>query len=267
MRNISINDVAIVTPIYSRNIKPGEKISLQYLDKFLNKFDKYFIAPQDLIKGSINRKGYKIIRFDKSFFANRNSYNKLLLEKEFYESFSKYKYILIYQLDALVFSDQLLRWCNRGYDYIAAPWFDTKIGHLTNRKGSPISGGNGGFSLRNVQKSLKVLDLVEKSAIRSSENTLIQKIWLASAIITGKSHGKWLNAPADNYPFNEDGFWSLEAPKYLTDYKVAPFEEALSFSFEKYPRKCFELTNRRLPFGTHAWEKYDRAFWLQILSV
>lgn len=242
-------------------------MSLQYLEKYLNKFDRYFIAPQNLKLGTVNKKGYNTIRFDKSFFANRNSYNKLLLGKEFYESFSKYKYILIYQLDALVLSNQLIDWCNRGFDYIAAPWFDTRIGHLTNRKGSPVSGGNGGFSLRNVQKSLKVLDLVEKSANRSTENRLLQKMWLALAIVTGQAHGKWLNAPADNYPFNEDGFWSLEAPKYLSDYKVAPFKEALSFSFEKYPRKSFELNNHRLPFGTHAWEKYDRAFWSQILSV
>lgn len=81
------------------------------------------------------------------------------------------------------------------------------------------------------------------------------------AILTGKSHEIWLNAPADQYPFAEDGFWSLEAPKYLKTYRVAPFSEALKFAFERFPSKSFKLNNHNLPFGVHAWKKYDEKFW------
>jgi hypothetical protein len=27
------------------------------------------------------------------------------------------------------------------------------------------------------------------------------------------------------------------------------------------PRLCFELNGRKLPFGCHAWQRYDRGFW------
>lgn len=237
-------------------------MSLRYSDKFLSKFDRYFLVPNNLTGGVINRKGYKIKRFAKSFFKSREAYNHLLLSKIFYQAFKKYRFILIYQLDALVFSDKLLYWCNQGYDYIAAPWFDTKIGHLTNKKGSPISGGNGGLSLRNVSSCLKVLSKAGKNHIRSSDNKWVQKFWLFWAIITGMSHKIWLNAPPTDYPYNEDGFWSLEAPKYLPNYRVAPPKESLAFAFEKFPRKSFELNHRKLPFGCHAWERYDKDFWL-----
>lgn len=44
-----------------------------------------------------------------------------MLEADFYRRFGKYKYMLIYQLDAFVFSDKLLDFCEMGYDYIGAP--------------------------------------------------------------------------------------------------------------------------------------------------
>ena len=37
--------------------------------------------------------------------------------------------------------------------------------------------------------------------------------------------------------------------------------EALEFSFELAPRYCFMMNGRRLPFGCHAWFRYDREFW------
>ena len=38
--------------------------------------------------------------------------------------------MLIYQLDAYVFKDELLNWANKGYDYIGAPWLPWKNGIL-----------------------------------------------------------------------------------------------------------------------------------------
>lgn len=263
---INKRDICIVVPIYQKSLRQGENISINQLDKYLSGFDRYFIAPKSLVKGAINRKGYRVVRFDDQYFDSRDQYNKLLLRRDFYKAFKRYKYMLIYQLDALVFSSDLVKWCRKGYDYVASPWLNTRIGYLTNKKGSPVSGGNGGLSLRNIQKSLEVLDIVEKTATRTSNNRIIQKIWLFQAILSGESHGRWLNAPADNYPYNEDGFWSLEAPKYISDYKIAPFDKALKFAFEKFPGKCFKLNHHKLPFGVHAWEKYDKEFWLPYIK-
>ena len=38
-----------------------------------------------------------------------------------YSRFEKYEYMLIYQLDAFVFSDRLMEFVEAGYDYIGAP--------------------------------------------------------------------------------------------------------------------------------------------------
>jgi len=261
--------VAIVTPaFYKPNFSPEELISLKHSKKFMGGHDKYFLVPDNI---SIETKkyikmGYHFVKVPSKYFTDRITYNELLLSESFYQIFSKYKYILIYQLDALVFSSQLIKWCNSGYDYVAAPWFKTIIGTLSHKKGLPASGGNGGFSLRNVQKSLEVLKKVNSQVKRSSNYLLIRKIWFFWAAITSKSHKKWLCAPADNYPFNEDGFWALEAPKYLSNYKVAPFKVALNFAFERFPRKCFDLNERKIPFGCHAWEKYDKEFWLPYIE-
>lgn len=258
---MSSTKVAIVIPTHKSSLNSDDLISLKHLRKFLNGYDKYFVIPEKVSSKKFNQNGFKYLKFPNNFFGTWRGYNELLLQKGFYKNFEKYDFILIYQLDVLVFSDQLLEWCNSGYDYLAPPWFRPVIGTLTHKKGLPPSGGNGGFSLRKVKSALKVLKEVEKRVTRNSNSDRIRKFWMIWAILTGKSHQIWLNAPADNYPFAEDGFWSLEAPKYLSSYKVAPFKEALKFGFERFPRKCFQLSNNKLPFGVHAWKKYDEVFW------
>lgn len=260
-------DVAVVVPIWRTKISYGEKISLRQLDKHLSQYDKFFLAPDNLSKGEVNRKGYRVVRFHRSYFADRNGYNKLLLQEKFYKAFNNYKFILIYQLDALVFSNQLSAWINKGYDYIAAPLFKSIIATMSHKMNSPTTGGNGGFSLRNISKSLEVLKKANALTKRENNSRFVHKLWFIKAILTGHSHKIWLNAPADNYPFNEDGFWSLEAPKYVSSYKVAPLNESLKFAFERFPRKCFELNGKKLPFGCHAWEKYGKEFWLPYIKI
>src|SRR5690606_35437868 len=79
---------------------------------------------------------------------------RLVLSRRFFRSFITYEYILIYHLDALVFSDQLREWCAAGFDYIGAPWLKSPD--------DPTQGfsevGNSGFSLRNVEAALRVID-------------------------------------------------------------------------------------------------------------
>ncbi len=60
---------------------------------------------------------------------------------------------------------------------------------------------------------------------------------------------------------NEDYFWADEAVRYCPEFKVASLDVGLRFAFEVAPRRCFELNNGTLPFGCHAWPRYDRAFW------
>lgn len=262
---MSEKKVVIIIPTHRPNLTADDEISLKHLKKYLHKYDTFFVIPKNISSKTFESKGYRVRKVDETFFGTLRRANEMYLSKKFYEEFKEYDYMLTYQLDALVFSDQLMKWVNSGYDFIAAPWFRPIIGYLSNKKEFPPSGGNGGFSLRNIKKAIKILDIVNTSATRTSTNSLVRKLWFLQALITGRSHRIWLNAPATNYPFNEDGFWSLEAPKYL-NYKVPSFKIALQFGFERYPRKCFELNNHKLPFGVHAWKKYDKRFWLPYIE-
>lgn len=253
--------VVILITTHRPNLTSDDEVSLAHHKKYLSKYNTFFVIPKKISSKVFISKGYKVKKVDNNYFGTLRKANEALLNKKFYEIFKKYDFMLIYQLDVLVFSDQLDKWVNSGYDFIAAPWFRPIIGFFSSKKGFPISGGNGGFSLRNIKKNLKVIGIVNNSAKRSSRNPFIRMLWFLLAIITGKSHKIWLNAPADNYPFNEDGFWSYEAPKYDSSFRVAPFKEALKFGFERFPRKCFELNKKKLPFGCHAWKKYDEEFW------
>ncbi|MEM8909693.1 MAG: DUF5672 family protein, partial [Bacteroidota bacterium] len=60
---------------------------------------------------------------------------------------------------------------------------------------------------------------------------------------------------------NEDFFWSIVMPKINPFFKIPNMQEALGFAFELAPRKAYEMNHHQLPFGCHAWEKYDPDFW------
>jgi hypothetical protein len=59
----------------------------------------------------------------------------------------------------------------------------------------------------------------------------------------------------------EDKFWSNDAPRIVSDFRIPPPEIAIAFAFESEPRFCFEQNGGRLPFGCHKWEAHDPTFW------
>jgi hypothetical protein len=93
---------------------------------------------------------------------------------------------------------------------------------------------------------------------------------LKRLIVAGKTllHGcgyhnnvRWLVRKMARDKSHEDLFWAYEARKVVRDFRIPGPREALEFSFELAPRYCFQMTCGRLPFGCHAWSKYDREFW------
>lgn len=262
--------MAIVVPMYKQVLDADEEISYRHLIHFLGRFDKYLVTPQSL---GIALEGFGVKRFRDDFFRNTVTYSALLLSREFYATFSSYDFILIYQFDALVFSDQLMDWCKRGWDYIGAPWIKSKDADFVD---APTV-GNGGFSLRKVKSFLRVIDSAGfgaeleryQQALRGeggvptpaeSKLTIPQRI----KMLLGPRHaGSRLDSPelGPLYGINEDYFWSFKATKYAPDFMIAPVEDALRFSFEVEPRRCYALNHRQLPFGCHGWNRYDRKFW------
>ncbi|OGW76069.1 MAG: hypothetical protein A2Z72_01725 [Omnitrophica bacterium RBG_13_46_9] len=252
---------AIVVPMHSRVLASDEEISLKHLRNFLGKYEKYIIAPKRLDLKMMHD-DFTVKRFDAKYFGSKKRYSKLLMSRNFYREFAEYEYILIYQLDCLVFSDRLGEWCAKGYDYIGAPWFKNVT---TTWDPWEDSVGNGGFSLRKVSTFLGVLDKYYKPysiigrALKWCFYFFKQYYYSASTDMeSGIAVKKY---KVLTHCLHEDFFWSFSAKDYWPDFKIPSCEVALSFSFETGPRFCFEKNNHTLPFGCHAWNSYDRKFW------
>lgn len=258
--------VAIVVPWYKRTLSVEERLSLAHLTKVLGKYDTYVVAPETL---EFDSPAFEVKRFDNAWFESVASYSQLMLSKEVYEVFAKYKYILVYQLDCLVFSDDLPEWCRTDFDYVGAPWFRSKT--------DPSLGfsrvGNGGLSLRKVESFLRVIDSrryseqrvpywkdVVSTSLHDVENMpVLERLLKRLRVFRDARRGvKWY---ATHYTLNEDHFWSDRAKLFYPEFKVAPVDVALHFSFERFPRYCYEQNNGELPFGCHGWAKWDREFW------
>jgi len=237
----SIKEVAVIIPIYKTSLSFHETIGLKRCFEVLSGYRIYFAAPIGLSLGElgISNVSFNVESFSNDYFKSIDGYNRLMLSTEFYERFLDYRYILIHQLDAFVFSDQLSYWCSLNYDYIGAPWIEgdwrdkfdrSTIGKLRKMwgKGDEYV-GNGGFSLRKVKKTLSVL--------------------------------KFLHILAERWENYEDIFWGLAVPAFNPFFKVPDMNIALKFSFETNPRECFMKNDFKLPFGCHAWGKYDIEFW------
>lgn len=253
-----MKNVAIVIPIYKNIFSIEEQLSLAQWKKYLSDYDTFSISPPGI--NSPNKKIQPVF-FATHDFDSVKAYSQLMLSRRFYEKFKGYKYILIYQLDALVLNDTLKSFLNQNFSYIGAPWTTSIIGRFTSFS-ADLRGGNGGLSLRCVDDCLKVIEKTDKYKLKSK----IQ-IWmeLIIALLTNSSHALWMHAPAHQYPFNEDGFWSFEATKYDSNFKASTAQQSLNFAFERDPEKCFRKNKNQLPFGCHAWEKYDKSFWIKNL--
>ena len=261
--------VAIVVPMHNRaELTPDEQISFEHLRHYLGAYDKYLVVPSSL---KIDLPGCSLKRFADGYFGSVPANTRLLLSEHFYRSFSEYQYILIYHLDALVFSDQLGAWCDTGLDYVGPPWLYCEDSPWVKHPRV----GNGGFSLRKIESFLRVFQSKvywmepeeywrEKYAGRSIPVKLLN---VPRRLIKRFSRFNSVRLEMESWHLrpdgtkNEDHFWSDRAKHYLPDFKVASFDQGLRFAFEVAPRLCLELTHGEMPFGCHAWPRYDRAFW------
>ena len=222
--------VAIAVPTQTVELTSEGRQSLRHLKAYLGAYDAFAVLP-DALPDTLADLRAK--RFPAGAFRSTSHYSRLLLSDEFYAAFSDYDYVLVYQLDCLVFSDELDAWCERHYDYVGAPWT------RRDANGEPYftDVGNGGLSLRRVETCRRVLASRKRSPLE---------------IVRDALRNPW--------PY-EDKFWSLEAPRLDRSFRIPTPEVAVAFSFETEPRYCFERNGCRLPFGCHRWATHDRAFW------
>lgn len=264
--------VAIVIPLSLRTeLSADEQISMRHLLRYFGKYDKFLIAP----KGQpVHFDGFRVKYFSRKYFGSGVAHNRLTYAPQFYKAFADYQFIFFYHLDSLAFSDQLPYWCNTAIDYIGAPWLCCPDTPWVDRPRV----GNGGFTLLRVDSALKVLanryrqeplrcllDFIDQNAnfVRPIMNLLVKigALFPRSRMLN-RFQSEWdrIERPTV-YGLNNDLFWADHAVRYLPSFKVASVEEGLRFAFEASPRTCYEMNHRQLPFGCHAWTKFDRSFW------
>lgn len=246
----------IVIPAY-RKLQPLE---LRFLENCLIKtegFEQVIAAPHDLIidESFGKLRTLRVERFSNDFFKDIAGYNRLMISSVFYSRFADFKYLLIHQSDVYLFKNELDYWCDQSYDYIGAPWYKASIlkkgsirtwalrnllqpflsigrkdGWLANKV------GNGGLSLRNISSALKTIALCDAKLFKSYWNPI-------------------------SHDYNEDVFWSIEAPKINRKFRIPHWQEALKFAVEFEPENAIRNMGGALPFGCHSPVIVATDFW------
>ena len=217
--------VVIVIPIYREKLKVSEQISLERAKEILGNYDIVYIAPERL-RSYLKKDDLKSEYWPNQCFESIVAYSKLLLTEEFYQRFCNYEYILIYQLDAFVFSDKLQDFCNMGYDYIGAPMppYWSSWANIRMRV------GNGGFSLRKIESCRRVIAL--KNMIYAQ---------------TGRGY---------EFEPSEDKFFGYCGSNKEIQFFIPDTDTAIQFSIEFNVKDFWrKLSFEHLPFGCHAWSK------------
>ena len=265
--------VAIAVPLSNRMVfTDDEKISIKHLETYLGGYDRYLIEPQGM---DFRLDGFGVKTFEREFFGSLEAHRRMLFSEKFYKSFENYRFVLIYHTDALVFSDQLEYWCEQNYDYIGPPWVPHKDAPYAGNPKFEGKVGNGGFSLRNIDSFLKVInsrrywrDPVDNLIkIHKAYKGLSKVRRLTKALLKFIPQFNSAKKEMEYSKIKEDWFWADRAVYYYPSFKVAPMDKAIKFGFECVPRYCYEVNNYKLPFGCHAWDKYDRAFWEDYLLI
>lgn len=266
-RSLTKKEIAVVIPIYRQELSDTERLSLEQCAAVLSDYDIVFLKPEHLDISPVKRlcpSGREESLADE-WFVSRRSYNRLVLEEEFYRRFEKHAYILIYQLDAFVFRDELIDWARQGYDYIGAPWLPRKkrrrtpLGRLCFRakalykrifrpqeflspKYYAYCVGNGGLSLRKVSAMIRIT-----SFYREKIHALLSD---------------------DREFYAEDIFLLRELNDKNVQLKKPGWKKALRFAMEECPDWAFRYIGNRLPFGCHAFDLKDyAAFWKPFLHL
>jgi len=228
-------------------------MSLKQCFNVLHKYPIIFFAPKSLNVSwyeahCASLGSFTIERFDDDYFSGIPGYNRLMLSKEFYRRFDRFEYILIYQVDAFVFRDELEYWCKQGYHYIGAPYafvdmdaYPMKV--LTKfRKALKVMQkiipsfyrfkqvGNGGLSLRHIKKTLWLLNFKK----------LQPKLW---EIVM------------------EDNFFQYWGNIMFLFFKLPDEKTAAHFSIELEPERTYKWIDNKLPTFCHAFMRYEHAFW------
>ena len=241
--NINKHKCVVIIPAYKKAFSDDErKCTLKYVSVFKER-DIYFVLPKGLDNSwyKENFPSINYMTFEDKYFKGIKGYNKLMLDISFYKAFSAYEYMLIAQPDAVTFleTDELDRFIDTGFDYFGAPWIPgrriwewVRVRRDIPTKGkiicckkdeNKIQMGNGGFSLRNINKTIALIN----------EHGWRKIYWF--------------------YKRNEDIFFGVFGRDNNSGFKLADVETGRRFALEYDIKKNVE--EGFIPFGVHGWSK------------
>lgn len=238
----------IVIPVYKDKLDCIEKISIERLIQVIG--DKNYpialVCPE-----SLNVDIYKeyipsliVERFEDKYFESTATYSQLCINYDFYDRFSKYEYMLIYQLDCYLFYDAIEKWCDQGFDYIGGPIVSTDCGWDTvknaQKKYQPYV-GNGGFSLRKIEVFKDICD--PNGELRTTYKLTDDKL----------ANIKWEDKYFCNDLYN---LYKMNIPQY---------HEAVWFALDMSVDVIYGYFGwQGTPMGCHSWDKNIR-YWKKVL--
>ncbi len=231
----------VITPIYKESLSSTEEWVLRHSLNRLMDHDTYFIAPHrlDIAFYKERFEGVRFMFFHDSYFESPQTYSRLLLNVAFYYRFTSYSHMLIVQTDAVVLKDELHWWVNSPFDFVGAPWqlplsitlptLPDAVGGFSGRT-FLIDVGNGGFSLRRIHACIDAL---------GEYGWILENFWM-----------------------DEDLFFALVGQ--ISSHFIVPNTLcAARFSLESSPEMFYKMTGHA-PMGGHAWERWDKAFWINL---
>ncbi len=285
----NINPVVCI-PIHTSKLNKFEIISIKSHIKQLNKYDIFILIPKSkqknilntLKKNDINESLLRFHLVDDFHMKSSDNYQLLLLSPIFYLFYNSYSHILIAQIDAYTFSDQLIKWCESGWDYIGAPCFKYDK-YWTNKL---LFCGVGGYSLRSIEKTLEVLsinprifklaDFLEYSGKYNFKGKIIMLIKFILTKILRKDllkkdpkNNKFSSKIRNFFIFiNEDISYCHYLPRYINSFKVADLEDSRKFCIDWNVKEQLNAISPNLPFGAHAWFTYPEnlKIWKQYIN-
>jgi len=267
--------IAVIIPLYKPLPSKNETKSLEQCLKVLSSHSIIFFCALELDCSYYRslcakfRISFSRRIFNSKYFKSKENYNSLCLSKKFYNAFIDFDFILIYQLDAWVFSDKLDYWCKQEYDYVGAP-FPENIGAYADEVRFTVV-GNGGFSLRRVDSMMKLFEnlhfrLKNWSMIKEAYRERISRnpIWWIYCLIRYAGYRNTINYLRKKSW--EDHFF-FEVARLTPFVKMPKPGKALEFSFEYRPAVAFIQNGNKLPMGCHGWPyiEYDE-FWSKFIK-
>jgi hypothetical protein len=260
--------LCVVIPVHKPELTIEEEISLKACKRQLHDYDCFLVFPKGM-KVDAYLAIYSELRakpVDPLWLSSVKQYNRMKLSLSFYEKFREFKFMLTYELDAYIFHSNFDQAKVFSYDFIGAPFFQ---GYLTASPNSHfIQGCNSGFSVRNINTCMQVLQSLNKYRIHWNFYKLFlsknPRLRFHLNRLTKGRYDIYLNGMLGFYfadhQINEDVIWSRVIPRLFKSFIVADSLNALRFSFEHNPEKLLESNGGELPLGCHAWSKYLN-FW------